>query len=145
MEQNIEAAQQRQFDNPGMSTPESSKVEAPMNLPGEIPEIIEQNGDGDTVHEIMDKAQQLGRSTIDAGTRAFHAVQDRVQTLQDKDMSPEKAKKVRMVASASAGTIALASTIGVAVKKRGNSRPAPKMQQTSRHLMERAKEIIPSR
>lgn len=144
MDQGFEAAQQHPYGNPGMAIPPSpAATEAMAGLDRPLPESHHERDRGEITHEIMDKAKHLGKTTIDAGTRVFHAVEEKIHDMQEKDMPPEKAKKARMMAGASAGTVAIASTVGMAIRKR-HHRQSPAMH-APRHIMARAKDMLPSR
>lgn len=139
MDQHDEAQLQQPFGNPGMAIPPSPAAEAFENR-GQMMAGAEPS---DKTHDHMNKAARLGRSTLEAGTRAYHVTAERVQDLREKDMPPENAKKARLVASASAGTVAVAGTVGMAVRKWRHGKPVH--AKSSGRLFTRAKEMMPSR
>lgn len=92
----------------------------------------------DTGHELMDRAKQLGRTTLETGTKVVHNIEDRIH-----EMPEEKTKRAKMIAGASAGTVVVASTFRKAMKKR-HQRHEAKMS-APRRFMAKTKEAVSSK
>lgn len=89
---------------------------------------------------IVETAKHLGKTTIKAGAKLVHMVEERIQDIQ-QNRDPHPANRARYMAGA--GAIALAGGLKLAAKKRHEYQAS---QFTGpKKVMIKAKELIPSR
>jgi hypothetical protein len=86
--------------------------------------------------ELLDRAKQLGRSTLDLGAKMAHTVEERMRA--NREIGDTKTKKP--VYMAGAGAMALAGTV---ITRRHRRHTAPTMS-APKHMAAKAKEKISS-